>query len=290
MAMWNKIKKLFRLLHNDICLMTNEYVLISASVNTNYNGELYHSNWGDDLNYYFLKEISILPIILSSETLFAKHFCKKYLVIGSTIGMLCDKNTVIWGAGLIDREIPAKMKLKNIKCVRGPLTQIELAKNGYQCPQCYGDPALLLPLYYNPSNIKKAHRIGIIAHYVDIDALNHCSNLQDIHIIRTRGYKHWLDFINEVLQCECIVSSSLHGLIVAEAYGIPSQWIEFKSSVCRDHFKYNDFYSAIGKNVTPMIIDETTQKGDIEVACSRWEPRKINIDPLIKSCPFPINI
>ena len=76
MALGDKIQKLLRLIVNDIKVIFGKRILITASVNIDYNGELFHSNIGDDLNYYFLREISVRPIVIASETLLAKYLCK----------------------------------------------------------------------------------------------------------------------------------------------------------------------------------------------------------------------
>ena len=288
--MGDKIQKLFRLIVNDIKVIFGKHILITASVNIDYNGELFHSNIGDDLNYYFLREISVRPIVITSETLVAKYLCKNYLVIGSTIAMLSNKKTIVWGAGMIDKDLPVDIQIGNIKAVRGPLTQNILNKKGFDCPLCYGDPALLLPYHYLPIVTKKKYEIGIIPHYADLDLLKYFSQLKDIHVISTRGYNDWYCFIDEILQCRCIVSSSLHGLIIAEAYNVPSQWIEFEGTESRDHFKYHDFYLSIGKNQTPLLIDSNTTKDNLISECDKWEAGIIDLENLIASCPFPINI
>lgn len=290
MALGDKIQKLLRLIVNDIKVIFGKRILITASVNIDYNGELFHSNIGDDLNYYFLREISVRPIVIASETLLAKYLCKNYLVIGSTIAMLSNKKTVIWGAGMIDKVLPVNIRIGDIKAVRGPLTQEALNKKGFNCPSCNGDPALLLPLHYQPIDIKKKYEIGIIPHYADLNLLNHLSKLKDIHIIPTRGYDNWHCFIDEILQCRCIVSSSLHGLIIAEAYNVPSQWIEFDEAEDRDHFKYHDFYFSIGKEQTPLHINTNTTKEDLIAECNKWKAGTMDLKSLIASCPFPINI
>lgn len=289
MVLWNKVRKLFRLLTNDFKVCLHKHILISASINVGYDGKIFHSNWGDDLNYYFLKEISTFPIILTNETLFAKYIFHNYLVIGSTIAMLSNKKTVIWGAGLINKEIPDNMHICDIKAVRGPLTQVMLSQKGYSCPKCYGDPALLLPLHYKPLK-KKIYDIGIIPHYNDTRLFKQFKNIATTHLIHTQGYDNWHEFIDEILQCKCIVSSSLHGLIISEAYEVPSHWIEFKNATSRDQFKYIDFYKSIGKEAKPLIIDENTSLATLIDICKKWQHGTINYKDLISSCPFPINI
>ena len=55
-------------------------------------------------------------------------------------------------------------------------------------------------------------------------------------------YEEWTDIIDSIAGSEFVVSESLHGLIVAEAYGVPSVWVELTEHPDWWSFKYNDFY------------------------------------------------
>lgn len=289
--MKSKINKLLRIIKNFIIELTKKPVIINASLSIDSHGEVYHSNWGDDINSFFLKEISKRPIILYHECFLTKILKKEnYVVIGSTIDMLVNPQSVIWGAGLMNEYPPKLVKPKRICAVRGPKTREVLLKHDIQCPPIYGDPALLLPLYYHPKSPKK-YKIGIIPHYTEREFIpKQILTSRNIHYIKIQGYSSWLDFIEDIYACDCIISSSLHGLIIAEAYKIPNKWIEFKDAPKRSHFKYNDFYSSIEKEVQPFIVEENTTPEVLLNILQDWTPGNINIEPLIKSCPFELNL
>lgn len=270
-------------------------VVINAFVFYDKDKHVRHENWGDDINYYFLREIILPPLVLLNRTSLAFRFkAKNYLVIGSTIDMLCRNNTEVWGAGIIDADKSLTIKPKRVHAVRGPLTRAKLLAEGIDCPEIYGDPALLAPLYYQP-NKQKRYRYGIISHVsnqevaenllLDGKRLREC---EDVLIIRLGQYKHWHDIIDQICECKIILSSSLHGLIVAEAYNVPNVWIEFGKPLIGGHFKFHDFFLSIHRDrENPVIIDEQEMPvGIIEKEASEWKRGSINLQPLKNACPF----
>lgn len=284
----NRIRKAFRLSRNALFQLFDRPLIINASVAINYDGSLIHANWGDDINYYFLKQIIKRPFIFLSEAPLSSMLnSSNYLTIGSTIGMFSDKRSIIWGAGIMDSSIQSLTPPRQICAVRGPRTRAKLLELGIECPYVYGDPALLLPMYYKP-DIKKKYKIGIIAHYTDQDvAKKYFKDDSRFHFIDIVNYEEWHNFIDEILSCESIVSSSLHGLIVAEAYKIPSLWIEFENDKQRDHFKYYDFYESIGKYDMQVFHANSVLNYDCLVnEIKKWSPGEIDLVPLIKSAPF----
>lgn len=282
-----KIKKGLRILRNFFIEFFQDPIIVNASLSIKNNKEIYHSNWGDDINFFFIKEISAKKIILYHECLLTKIAKRKnYIIIGSTIEMLTNNQSIIWGAGLMNENPPKIVKPQNICAVRGPKTREILLKNGIECPAIYGDPALLLPLFYQPSKEKK-YKIGIIPHYVDISFIPpHILHNPNVHLIKVKEYSNWLDFIKEINSCEYVISSSLHGLIVSEAYNIPNRWIEIQNKNKRSHFKYDDFYASIGKQTTPYIIKSDTTIKSLLEECQKWHSGIINLTPLLEACPF----
>ena len=53
-----------------------------------------------------------------------------------------------------------------------------------------------------------------------------------------------LAFVRALLGAERVVSSSLHGVILAEAYGIPATYLD--SGNGENRFKYDDYYAGHG--------------------------------------------
>jgi hypothetical protein len=159
---------------------------------------------------------------------------------------LCNKNTLVYGSGIRDRN----QNIKNgiIKCVRGPITRQRLLELKCECPPIYGDPALLLKYYYQPKDKIIKYKLGIIPHCTEYTTIyEKYKEINDIVVIdlRTKDIEHIIDLI---CQCQCTVSSSLHGIIFSNAYDIPVRWIKFSNNITGDGTKFNDHFKAIGRN------------------------------------------
>lgn len=270
-------------------------IIINAFVYYDGDKRVKHENWGDDINYYFLREIVRRPLVLFNRTSLAFRLkLRNYLVIGSTIDMLCRSHTDVWGAGIIDGSKPLRVKPRKVHAVRGPLTREKLLDEGVECPEIYGDPALLIPLYYQPDK-QKRYKYGIISHvsnqaFVANLCLNgkRISECADARIINLGEYTHWHDIIDQVCECKSILSSSLHGLIIAEAYHVPNVWIEFGKPLIGGHFKFHDFFMSIHcDRENPVAIHGMDIPMEaINKEITRWGQGSIDLRPLLDACPF----
>ncbi len=257
------------------------------------NGKILSRNWGDDINYHFLRKLFRRNIVSYDYSTISHRTDKNnYLMIGSTLTLLCNRKSIVWGAGVIDSAAELPQKPKKVLAVRGPLTRDYLLERGIQCPEVYGDPALLVPYIYSPK-VEKKYKLGIIPHYSDYDTpvLDKFKNNEDVLFIKMEGYDKWTDVIDGILSCEKIVSSSLHGLIIAEAYGVPNLWAEIKGELLGGHFKFHDFFMSIKRDrKSPFIIDNTTTYDTLIETADLWQPGEIDVTPLIKAAPFKIYI
>lgn len=236
-------------------------------------------NWGDALNPVLVRMLAGKPVKLTQA-----HYCDQYLAIGSILGNAHSRTTV-WGSGFIRDGEMVPQEPKAIHAVRGPLTRAALIGAGIDCPEVYGDPALLLPLFYDPET-PKLYEIGIIPHYVDKSNpwILAQSNLPGVHIIDVEG-DTW-EFIRTVKACRIILSSSLHGLICADAYGVPNAWIKLSNGVVGGDFKFRDYRLSIG-GCEPVPIDVRTSTRLASVAkLAGIHPIHVDLRRLLTACPF----
>lgn len=220
-----------------------------------------HRNWGDDLNYYFLRELTGKPIIFYHSFKLAQWLhLKNYLCIGTLLDgqKYKENNTIVWGSGCSGAKRGMNHP-KTVLAVRGPKSKEYLMQQGICCPDIFGDPALLLPLVYKASppalphreGASKKYRLGIIPHVVDqqhpvIREIKE-KYADEILVIDLARYEKWTDVIDQICSCEKILSSSLHGLIVSDAYQIPNCWIELTGNISGGYFKYRDYGASVNR-------------------------------------------
>lgn len=61
---------------------------------------------------------------------------------------------------------------------------------------------------------------------------------------------NWKTFVDKICCSELVISSSLHGVILAEAYG--KQAVLLENTSATDYFKYQNYYSATGRTSFPI--------------------------------------
>jgi len=242
------------------------------------------TNWGDAINPVICELISGLEvnhIHSKDENALQRHYC-----IGSILDHPSSTNFEIWGSGFISKRSKLKFKPNKIHAVRGPLTRNLLLKQGYDCPEIYGDPALLYPQFYKPV-IEKEFKFGIIPHYADQNHpwLKQFENNPEVNIINILT-NNTNNFVDEVNKCEVILSSSLHGIICGDSYNIPSYWIELSNKVIGKGFKFRDYFGSVGRENVQAIMPK--KRCDIADISSQFDKYTINIDTnkLYESCPF----
>lgn len=252
-------------------------------------------NFGDDLNRILLELISgkkVIPYKYSIVSRFRKRV--NYLCIGSIISQLSNEQSIIWGSGVLSPELPLTSKPFKVLAVRGPLSRDYLLKQGVDCPEVYGDPALLLPKFYRPASYNKKYKIGIIPHYTDkknplIDRYRQHS---EVYVLDVQLYGSYKLFIDTICACEYIISSSLHGLIISDAYGIPNVWIQFSSGIIGGRFKFEDYFLSVKRPLNNLPIELRSFKPieDLMLYCNEWRAPSPNLDQFMEVCPFKSNI
>ena len=204
-------------------------------------------NLGDIMSPYILRKYGFVVYwIPPSNIENANTIC-----VGSIAAFAREKMNVL-GSGIMSS---GNQLHKNAiwHWVRGPETRKRVLQLGGKCPDVYGDPALLLPRLYNPT-VEKKHPVGILPHYVDYkDILKKYPNHFVINILN----ENIEVVINQMLSCEKIITSSLHGIIVSHAYGIPVARFTH-NKLAGDGVKFVDHFNAVNCDVPISTIEKPT--------------------------------
>lgn len=242
-------------------------------------------NFGDALNVPFVSYLSNKKVLLSKHIRIKNlRHDEYYSVIGSIIQWLKD-GSIIWGSGFISDKNINIPKSVRVHAVRGPLTRGVFLKNNIDCPEIYGDPALLLPFVYYPE-IKKEFEVGFIPHYTDKNNKFLKAHKNSSLIIDVETGQNYKIFINQMLSCKGIVTSSLHGLILAHAYKIPVLWVKYSNNITGGNFKFNDYFLSVNKNIIePLYIDKVYKLEELMNMMDR-EEISFNYSDLVNACPF----
>lgn len=227
-----------------------------------YIGSAKHSNAGDMFNKTIMNHFKLkyIKTRMSNANIFNLGSILDQLIVhaDSPLPKVKTKECVITGAGFMHKETEKGEKLtKNLKvyAVRGKLTKNRLEKLMGKSIDCVlADPGILLSYIY-PYESEKKYKVGIIPHFIDKKA----SGLDNINL-----NKYNCKIINieqdieslykEINECECILSSSLHGLVFADSYNIPNRQIILSDKILGGLYKYQDYYSAYDMEL-PKPID-----------------------------------
>ncbi len=168
------------------------------------------------------------------------------VIVGSVLNPFWNHHDFdILGAGLLREETKTFPEERTL-ALRGELTKKCL---GITKDIPLGDPALLvskvLPMPADVASTEKP--IGILPHWK-----NYASPRLDVYRNNPRykiiNPKCEAPFaVREICSCSAIIASSLHGLIVADSYGIPNIRLKFgDNQPDTNDFKFRDYYSALG--------------------------------------------
>lgn len=248
------------------------------------------TNFGDLIGPWLITLMTKRPVTNSKYL----NINRTIFTVGSIIehtSSFPNQKISIWGSGLIQPLDSAK-KIKKLRhshidkvlAVRGSLTRQELSKV-YEIDSSLplGDPALLLPRFFSPC-LKNTNNISIVPHF------NHKSLFE--------SYENTFNIVNvmqspenvvaEIASSKICISTSLHGIIIAQAYNIPWLLLRIADEILLgDMFKFNDFFSTLEGEDFPVrtILARDLHNLDFNKLANEASliPIKTNLDDLLDS-------
>ncbi len=211
-------------------------------------------------------------------------------------------------------EVPQNSLFK-VHATRGPISE-KILTGEENSVGVYGDPVWLLPKFYNPP-VKKRWKLGVIVHLSELNDRASVPNLKqelsryeipdflsdDVRVINTVcsiGMDAIKEKLDEILSCERIVSTSLHGMVFAEAYRIPCLHFSTRADKTGLHcqrldvddaldLRVMDLYRGLGK-VSLAVYSQrpecaTDWENLLEAIDKAYEPKVLDEDALINAFP-----
>lgn len=271
-------------------------------------------NMGDALNEYIIHDVFGYDVVYSSV------YDAQIMPIGSYLGyfflnndhrrnvikkcakkiynygnQLFSHDIKIWGTGFIDNSEycgPSARRL-SVHALRGEMSRRKLesiCKREINCS--LGDGGLLASLLLK-QKCEKKYSVGVIAHFREQDhpvfkkLTSFYPDSIFIDVLQSP-----IDVITKIAECECVVSSSLHGLIISDSLGIPNLHIVVTDKLMGDGFKFDDYYSAFG--IKHSFIDVTkTEFPSVNMITDNYMLSESSVNQkkteLIEAFPFPNN-
>ena len=153
----------------------------------------------------------------------------------------------VWGTGMMHPERGiGGVRGERIWALRGKLTRDHVARQVTGLRDVpLGDPGWLIGRHLASlmPDRKPTHALGIVPHYLHRDhpGIAHLRRQEGVIVLDVRDPEP--KFFAQVMSCAAIAGSSLHGLIFAEALGIPNLWLDVGGSHPERDFKYWDWFS-----------------------------------------------
>ena len=167
----------------------------------------------------------------------------------------------VWGSGYMHDGPPVKLKHR-VHAVRGRLTAARLKNH---CDLPCGDPGLLAArVFPHCAAAPVPGRVGVVPHYTDRDEPAVRRFVERVPGALAIDIFDDVDgFLCKLTTCSFVLSSSLHGLILADAFNIPNQWIRLSDRVEGRDFKFYDYYSVF--DLAPPQFADLEQVGRAEI-------------------------
>lgn len=243
-------------------------------------------NFGDYLTEYFYRHLLIEPFVEANVYRLIGSVISTELMEWDLAGARHDARLSYWCCGTRGvHELPTDLKSRcDFWGVRGPLTRDAL---GLDADMVLGDPGFLLPLLYQPERRPElCGKTGCMPHY---SAVHRAEDLRasvgaDFVLSPSVCTDEDLEsLIDQIASMDFLLTASLHGAILACAYGVPFAFWDYGEIDVP--FKWDDTCALMG-------IDCVFHT-DIESAKSWWEAQSAKLKlpallPMLKACPFTV--
>jgi len=282
------------------------------------------ANLGDALSPIIVSALSGLPIVHRAFD----SPDKKLACVGTIGHALKNGEVYLWGTGVDKEKHPIDRNLTyyqrppdtqfQVHALRGPLSAQTFRQQGIEVPAVYGDPVWFLPSLIQPA-LEKRYELGVIVHLSELEFLSKTAKVREdliryrvpesiaseVRIINTLTeptFEALEARVKEITACKRIVSTSLHGLVIAEAYQIPCAYfqvlgmggafVQLQDRQAKIDHRFRDFYSGLGLEQLFVygqeLEQETSWEHVIDALDQYWSPLEWSAEAFLDSFPLPL--
>ncbi|MGD0060670.1 MAG: polysaccharide pyruvyl transferase family protein [Verrucomicrobiia bacterium] len=208
-------------------------------------------NFGDDLNAWLFPEL--LP-----KGFFDDDEAVLFYGIGTVLARKMRRRRsrkIIFGSGAGYKPPPALDDSYHVFFVRGPLTARAL---NLDPSRAISDPAYLIrDTAYARQEVKPEVEASVIPHYLSMGMLDWESVSRTTGLQLIDPSEHWRNVVNQIRRSRLVVTESLHGAILADAFRI--RWVPVRFSYRFLDFKWIDWCQSIGVAFAPVDLPPAFQ-------------------------------
>lgn len=270
--------------------LRNGTMMAKSFIPTPLKPQRVHLGYYNSMNFGDLLSPAVTEFVLGRPVVEGHYAGCDLVAIGSVLQPLerwrNPNLPFIWGAGFIE-DGPAWRGARAIPvAVRGELTRDRLRSlTDTEIP--LGDPGLFVRrLWPDLKNVQKRYKVSLIPHLNDrgSEQITTARKAWDFHIIDVAAGPKLV--LEQIAASDLVLSSSLHGLVCADALGVPNIWCPLTGGAEGLGYKFRDYYSAFG--LEPRSVDLRTGLGEASGLASEWtEPPGIDqlLDSLTEAFP-----
>lgn len=167
---------------------------------------------------------------------------RRLLSVGSVL-RLSRSGDVVWGTGMNGKSLSQPLPTTNldVRAVRGPRTASFLDSVGIKAPHVFGDPGLLVGTLWTRGTFAAAAERSDVVVIPNLNDLSRMS-VQDPRLVQPTWPLNQV--LTRIASASLVVGSSLHAIVIAEAFGVPARAVRSDEE---PEFKYQDYFEGSGR-------------------------------------------
>lgn len=162
---------------------------------------------------------------------------------------------LVWGTGFISSGDRVRSTFLSCRALRGRFTRGRIS--GAREELALGDPGLLVPRLFSPKPTSAGGGVLVAPHLKDRGAWTDAVMQNDgLKASRMSLSDDAMEVIGRIASADLVLTSAMHPLIVALAFGRPAIWVAADESEVRGgSYKFHDFYSVFNMKPEPAEPD-----------------------------------